>query len=61
MTISRAIKVDESNAIEVMKDETMYVFIYLSVFNHAIMKQAKNCTLNDLLSEDNLVVQIKKD
>jgi hypothetical protein len=50
----------KENAIMIMEDESMYVIIRLNLFDHCIMKQAKDCTLGDILSEDNKVVQIVK-
>ena len=48
------------NAIAIMEDESMYVIMHLDFFGHYLMKQAKDCTLSDVLSSDNKVVQIVK-
>lgn len=54
------VTVTKANAISVMEDETMYVIRHLDLFNHCIVKQAKDCTLGDVLSEENKVIQIVK-
>ena len=51
-------KVTKANAITVMEDESMYVIRYLDLFDHYIMKKAKDCTLSELLSTNNKVIQI---
>ena len=56
----KEVVVSKVNAIEVMEDNSMYVIKHLEMFDHCIVRQAKDCTLSDVLSEDNKVIQITK-
>lgn len=54
----KIINVNESNLIGIAKDPTAYVLKKLGLFDRVMMIPAGDASVEDLLSEKNLVVQI---